>query len=216
MGDQDSKDATLARLTGFVRGAIHRCNSSRPSSLGGRHRGTGASPTLPTPPVPAMRRERVKIPPAERGGGHGQRSRAGLGGQGSRGRDALRAIGRTLRRPPHAGGQPRGAGGARNRADTPGPFAREAGPGRARPRGRAGWRRLTHRPRSCHARSHPPRLPDALHARAAPRRSHVDKPVVTRSFYRPGHPVYADGAASQEGPAPCPFPRPQPPRRPCP
>lgn len=59
--------AETAQLTGFVPRWIEellvRYNRFGPSSLGDRRRGNGARPSILTPPVLAMVRERLKRPP---------------------------------------------------------------------------------------------------------------------------------------------------------
>ena len=103
----------------------------------------------------------------EGGGGDGRRSRTGLGGPGSRGREALRAIGRTFQRPrprhvrPDS---PRGAGSVQENAPKSSPRRPRATPGRSSPPGpgataaqRIGLKPVTRRVRA--PRGNPPVAP---------------------------------------------------------
>ena len=88
--------AETARLTGFVPRWIEellvRYNRFGPSSLGDRRRGNGARPTILTPPVLTMLRERLKRPPDDGGvwtskksrGADRGRARAGVRGGAAR------------------------------------------------------------------------------------------------------------------------------------
>lgn len=135
---QGHRAAETARLTGFVRCWVEellvRYNRFGPSSLGDRRRGNGARPTILTPEILAMLRERVKSPPDDGGVWTAKKVAlviaARLGVErvaDQRGWEALRAIGWTVRRdrgrrcgrvsPPNApsatpcaGSEPRGAG----------------------------------------------------------------------------------------------------------
>lgn len=128
-GYRGSKDATLARhfqviwllaqgqtvaetagLTGFVPRWIEellvRYNSFGPSSLGDRRRGNGTKPTILTPEILAMLRERVKTPPDDGGVWTAKKVAAviaaALGVEKiaeQRGWEALRAIGWTIQKP---------------------------------------------------------------------------------------------------------------------
>jgi transposase len=124
-----SKDATLARhyqviwllaqgrtvgetaqLTGFVPRWVEellvRYNRFGPSSLGDRRRGNGARPSILTPPVLAMLRERLKRPPDDGGVWTSKKVAALIAAElglaavaEQRGWEALRAVGWTIQRP---------------------------------------------------------------------------------------------------------------------
>jgi len=124
-----SKDATLARhyqviwllaqgrtvgetaqLTGFVPRWVEellvRYNRFGPSSLGDRRRGNGARPSILTPPVLAMLRERLKRPPDDGGVWTSKKVAALIAAElglaavaEQRGWEALRAIGWTIQKP---------------------------------------------------------------------------------------------------------------------
>lgn len=128
-GSRGSKDATLARhyqviwllsqgrtvaetarLTGFVPRWVEellvRYNAFGPSSLGDRRRGNGAKPTILTPEVLDMLRERVKSPPDDGGVWTSKKVAAVIAAAlgvarvaEQRGWEALRAIGWTIQRP---------------------------------------------------------------------------------------------------------------------
>lgn len=102
--------AETARLTGFVprwvEELVVRYNRFGPSSLGDRRRGNGARPTILTPAVLDMLRERLKSPPEDGGVWTSKKvaaviaSRLGLERVAEqRGWEALRAIGWTIQRP---------------------------------------------------------------------------------------------------------------------
>jgi transposase len=102
--------AETARLTGFVRRWVEelvvRYNRFGPSSLGDRRRGNGARPTILTPEILGMLRERVKTPPDDGGVWTAKKvaaviaTRLGLERVAEqRGWEALRAIGWTIQRP---------------------------------------------------------------------------------------------------------------------
>jgi transposase len=102
--------AEVARLTGFVRRwveeLVERYNRFGPSSLGDLRRSNGARPTLLTPEVLAMLRERVKTPPDDGGVWTAKKVAAVMAGElglasvaPQRGWEALRAIGWTIQRP---------------------------------------------------------------------------------------------------------------------
>lgn len=99
-----------AALTGFVARWVDellaRYNRFGPSSLGDRRRGNGAKPTILTPAVMAMLRERVKSPPDDGGVWTAKKvaavMAAALGLESvaeQRGWEALRAIGWTVQKP---------------------------------------------------------------------------------------------------------------------
>ncbi len=128
-GYRGSKEATLARhyqviwllaqgrtvgetaeLTGFVPRWVEellvRYNQFGPSSLGDRRRGNGARPTILTPLVLAMLRERLKRPPDDDGVWTSKKVAALIAAElglasvaEQRGWEALRAIGWTIQRP---------------------------------------------------------------------------------------------------------------------
>lgn len=102
--------AETARLTGFVRRWVEelvvRYNRFGPSSLGDRRRGNGARPTILTPEILAMLRERVKSPPDGGGVWTAKKVAAVIATRlgrdrvaEQRGWEALRAIGWTIQRP---------------------------------------------------------------------------------------------------------------------
>jgi transposase len=102
--------AETARLTGFVPRWVEellvRYNRFGPSSLGDRRRGNGARPTILTPSVLAMLRERLKRPPDDRGVWTAKKVAAVIAAElgvervaEQRGWEALRAIGWTIQRP---------------------------------------------------------------------------------------------------------------------
>lgn len=102
--------AETARLTGFVRRWVEelvvRYNRFGPSSLGDRRRGNGARPTILTPEILAMLRERVKSPPEDGGVWTAKKVAAVIAARlgrdrvaEQRGWEALRAIGWTIQRP---------------------------------------------------------------------------------------------------------------------
>lgn len=102
--------AETARLTGFVPRWIEellvRYNRFGPSSLGDRRRGNGARPTILTPPVLTMLRERLKRPPDDGGVWTSKKVAALIAAElglasvaEQRGWEALRAIGWTIQRP---------------------------------------------------------------------------------------------------------------------
>ena len=102
--------ADTARLTGFVRRWVEellvRYNRFDPASLGDRRRGNGAAPTILTPEVLAMLRERVKSPPDDGGVWTAKKVAAVIATRlgrdrvaEQRGWEALRAIGWTIQRP---------------------------------------------------------------------------------------------------------------------
>jgi transposase len=99
-----------ARLTGFVARWIDellaRYNRFGPSSLGDRRRGNGAKPSVLTPEVLTMLRERLKTSPADGGVWTSRKVAAliaaALGLESvaeQRGWEALRAIGWTIQKP---------------------------------------------------------------------------------------------------------------------
>jgi transposase len=102
--------AETARLTGFVPRWVEellvRTNRFGPSSLGDRRRGNGARPTILTPPVLAMLRERLKRPPDDGGVWTSKKVAAVMAAElgfaavaEQRGWEALRAVGWTIQRP---------------------------------------------------------------------------------------------------------------------
>ena len=104
-----------ARLTGFVGRWIEellaRYNALGPSSLGDRRRGNGAKPTILTPEIPAMLRERLKTPPDDGGVWTSKKVAAVIAATlglakvaEQRGWEALKVIGWTIQtpRPRHA------------------------------------------------------------------------------------------------------------------
>jgi transposase len=99
-----------ARLTGFVARWVDellaRYNRFGPSSLGDRRRGNGAKPTILTPEVLAMVRERLKSRPEDGGVWTAKKVAALMAAElglarvaEQRGWEALRAIGWTIQRP---------------------------------------------------------------------------------------------------------------------
>ena len=133
-GYRNSKEATLARhyqvvwllaqgrtvaetaqLTGFVPRWVEellvRYNRFGPSSLGDRRRGNGARPTILTPAVLDVLRERLKSPPEDGGVWTSKKVAAVIAAElglasvaEQRGWEALRAVGWTIQtpRPRHA------------------------------------------------------------------------------------------------------------------
>lgn len=102
--------AETARLTGFVPRWVEellvRYNQFGPSSLGDRRRGNGARPTILTPKILDMLRERVKTPPEDGGVWTARKVAAVIASSlglervaEQRGWEALRAIGWTIQRP---------------------------------------------------------------------------------------------------------------------
>ncbi len=102
--------AETARLTGFVPRWVEellvRTNRFGPSSLGDRRRGNGARPTILTPPVLAMLRERLKRPPDDGGVWTSKKVAAVMAAElglaavaEQRGWEALRAVGWTIQKP---------------------------------------------------------------------------------------------------------------------
>ena len=102
--------AEVARLTGFVRRWVEqllvRYNAFGPSSLGDRRRGNGARPTILTPEILDMLRERLKTPPDDGGVWTVKKVAAVIAAElgvervaEQRGWEALRAIGWTIQRP---------------------------------------------------------------------------------------------------------------------
>ena len=102
--------AEVARLTGFVRRWVEelvaRYNHFGPASLGDRRQGNGAKPTILTPEVLAMLRERVKNPPDDGGVWTAKKVAAVIAATlgvsrvaEQRGWEALRAIDWTIQRP---------------------------------------------------------------------------------------------------------------------
>ena len=99
-----------ARLTGFVPRWVEellvRYNRFGPSSLGDRRRGNGARPTILTPEILDMLRERVKAPPDDGGIWTAKKVAAVIAAElglasvaEQRGWEALRAIGWTIQKP---------------------------------------------------------------------------------------------------------------------
>ena len=110
--------AEAARLTGFgprwVEQLLARYNAFGPSSLGDRRCGNGAKPTILTPKILDMLRERLKTPPDDGGVWTAKKVAAVIASElglervaQQRGWEALRAIGWTIQRP-----RPRHARGA--------------------------------------------------------------------------------------------------------
>jgi transposase len=102
--------AETARLTGFVPRWVEellvRYNWFGPSSLGDRRRANGAKPTILTPSVLAMLRERLKRPPDDGGVWTAKKVAAVIATElglakvaDQRGWEALRAIGWTIQKP---------------------------------------------------------------------------------------------------------------------
>jgi transposase len=102
--------AETARLTGFVPRWVEellvRYNQFGPSSLGDRRRGNGARPTILTPAVLDLLRERLKSPPEDGGLWTSRKVAAVIASRlrlervaEQRGWEALRAIGWTIQRP---------------------------------------------------------------------------------------------------------------------
>ena len=102
--------AETARLTGFVPRWIEellvRYNQFGPSSLGDRRRGNGARPTILTPEILDMLRERLTSPPEDSGVWTSKKVVAVMAAElglasvaEQRGWEALRAIGWTIQRP---------------------------------------------------------------------------------------------------------------------
>jgi transposase len=107
--------AETARLTGFVPRWVEellvRYNRFGPSSLGDRRRGNGARPTILTPKILDILRERLKSPPEDGGVWTAKKVAAVIAAElgrervaQQRGWEALRAIGWTIQtpRPRHA------------------------------------------------------------------------------------------------------------------
>ncbi len=99
-----------ARLTGFVPRWVEellvRYNQLGPSSLGDRRRGNGAKPTILTPKILDMLRERLKTPPDDGGVWTAKKVAAVIASElgleqvaQQRGWEALRAVGWTIQRP---------------------------------------------------------------------------------------------------------------------
>ena len=102
--------AEVAQLTSLARRWVEqllaRYNQFGPSSLGDRRRGNGAKATILTPPVLAMLRERLKIPPDDGGVWTSRKVAAVIATElglervaEQRGWEALRAMGWTIQRP---------------------------------------------------------------------------------------------------------------------
>ena len=102
--------AETARLTGFVprwvEELLGRYNAFGPSSLGDRRRGNGAKPTILTPAVLGVLRERLKVAPDDGGVWTSKKVAAVIAAElglakvaEQRGWEALRAIGWTIQRP---------------------------------------------------------------------------------------------------------------------
>ncbi len=102
--------AETAQLTGFgprwVEQLLVRYNQFGPSSLGDRRRGNGAQPTILTPAVLDMLRERLKTSPEDGGVWTSKKVAAVMAAElglaavaEQRGWEALRAMGWTIQRP---------------------------------------------------------------------------------------------------------------------
>ncbi len=136
--------AETARLTGFVRRWVEelvaRYNRFGPSSLGDRRRGNGARPTILTPEILAMLRDRVKSPPDDGGVWTAKKVAAVIATRlerdrvaEQRGWEALRAIGWTIQRPRprHVrAASPEAQAGFKKSSPKPSPRRRSAGPAR--------------------------------------------------------------------------------------
>ena len=102
--------AEVAQLTSLARRWVEqllaRYNRFGPSSLGDRRRGNGARPTILTPEILDMLRERLKSPPEDGGVWTAKKVAAVMASElglervaQQRGWEALRAIGWTIQRP---------------------------------------------------------------------------------------------------------------------
>ena len=102
--------AEVAQLTSLARRWVEqllaRYNQFGPSSLGDRRRGNGAKPTILTPKILDMLRERLKTPPDDGGVWTAKKVAAVIASElglervaQQRGWEALRAIGWTIQRP---------------------------------------------------------------------------------------------------------------------
>ena len=102
--------AEVAQLTSLARRWVEqllvRYNQFGPSSLGDRRRGNGAKPTILTPKILDMLRERLKTPPDDGGVWTAKKVAAVIASElglervaEQRGWEALRAIGWTIQRP---------------------------------------------------------------------------------------------------------------------